>query len=270
MFRSWMAHRRTTRSEDEAYCLLGIFGVNMPLLYGEGIKAFERLQMELLRSSNDESIFAWDKDDDLSWDPARLLAPSRNSYACRWNEKRDFWYSTRRAKMFTRKPYDITNAGLRFEVPEASNSTYRFVDTDGREAIMAALNCLIQDTQHRKLAFMILKRVSCGHYVRKTTKVEDLNRVIPQKQLDWIFNWPNSTRTFRKPDPRRFKDPEASSDDEPYSLAPEKLQSSDIYIHFGDGHHDACDLTEDELIERGLVIPFWQMLHKTDDDANCL
>lgn len=40
---SWTAGRRTTRVEDEAYDLLGIFFVNMPLLYGEGDKAFIRL-----------------------------------------------------------------------------------------------------------------------------------------------------------------------------------------------------------------------------------
>jgi hypothetical protein len=40
---SWAANRNTTRVEDAAYCLLGIFGVNMPLLYGEGEKAFLRL-----------------------------------------------------------------------------------------------------------------------------------------------------------------------------------------------------------------------------------
>jgi hypothetical protein len=33
---SWAAGRETTRIEDLAYCLLGIFDVNMPLLYGEG------------------------------------------------------------------------------------------------------------------------------------------------------------------------------------------------------------------------------------------
>lgn len=36
---AWAADRRTTRKEDIAYCLLGIFDVNMPLLYGEGDKA---------------------------------------------------------------------------------------------------------------------------------------------------------------------------------------------------------------------------------------
>jgi hypothetical protein len=36
---SWASKRKTARSEDLAYCLLGIFGVNMPMLYGEGERA---------------------------------------------------------------------------------------------------------------------------------------------------------------------------------------------------------------------------------------
>ena len=54
----WASHRQTTRAEDAAYSLLGIFDVNMPLLYGEGKKAFKRLQAEIIRKSADESIFA--------------------------------------------------------------------------------------------------------------------------------------------------------------------------------------------------------------------
>jgi hypothetical protein len=55
---SWAAKRTTTRVEDRAYSLLGIFDVNMPLLYGEGWKAFTRLQEEILKKSDDESLFA--------------------------------------------------------------------------------------------------------------------------------------------------------------------------------------------------------------------
>ena len=57
---SWAASRRTTRVEDMAYCLLGIFDINMPLLYGEGNRAFIRLQEEIMKVSTDQSIFAWD------------------------------------------------------------------------------------------------------------------------------------------------------------------------------------------------------------------
>ena len=57
---SWASHRQTSRPEDIAYSLLGLFDVNMPLLYGEGeYKAFQRLQYEIVRSRRDESIFAW-------------------------------------------------------------------------------------------------------------------------------------------------------------------------------------------------------------------
>ncbi|KAK7968011.1 uncharacterized protein PG986_002288 [Apiospora aurea] len=56
----WASKRETSRPEDLAYSLLGIFDANMPLLYGEGgAKAFIRLQEEILRSSNDHTIFAW-------------------------------------------------------------------------------------------------------------------------------------------------------------------------------------------------------------------
>ncbi|KIM52916.1 hypothetical protein SCLCIDRAFT_478751 [Scleroderma citrinum Foug A] len=56
---SWATHRKTTRVEDRAYSLMGLLDVNMPMLYGEGKKAFHRLQLEIIRASNDQSIFAW-------------------------------------------------------------------------------------------------------------------------------------------------------------------------------------------------------------------
>ncbi|KAK1594583.1 heterokaryon incompatibility protein-domain-containing protein [Colletotrichum navitas] len=55
----WLARRETTRIEDMAYCMLGIFDINMPLLYGEGTKAFIRLQEEIINTTEDQSIFAW-------------------------------------------------------------------------------------------------------------------------------------------------------------------------------------------------------------------
>ncbi|KAI0856036.1 hypothetical protein F4860DRAFT_494488 [Xylaria cubensis] len=57
---SWMAHRTTTREEDMAYSMIGIFGVSMTPQYGEGRRAFMRLQEQLLTTYLfDESIFAW-------------------------------------------------------------------------------------------------------------------------------------------------------------------------------------------------------------------
>ncbi|ROW10296.1 hypothetical protein VMCG_02053 [Cytospora schulzeri] len=56
---SWAARRITTREEDIAYCLLGIFGVNMPLIYGEGMNAFIRLQEEILKNCFDPTLLSW-------------------------------------------------------------------------------------------------------------------------------------------------------------------------------------------------------------------
>ena len=55
----WAARRQTTRLEDEAYSLLGIFNINIPTLYGEGRKAFRRLQEEIMKQSPDTTLFAW-------------------------------------------------------------------------------------------------------------------------------------------------------------------------------------------------------------------
>lgn len=46
---SWAATMVTTRVEDTAYCLLGIFDISMPMLYGQGKKAFIRLQEEIAK-----------------------------------------------------------------------------------------------------------------------------------------------------------------------------------------------------------------------------
>jgi hypothetical protein len=59
---SWAANRETKRKEDRAYSLLGIFEVNMSMLYGEGDNAFFRLQEEIIKISADQSIFAWNTD----------------------------------------------------------------------------------------------------------------------------------------------------------------------------------------------------------------
>jgi hypothetical protein len=56
---SWAAGRQTKRKEDAAYCLLGLFNVHMPLIYGEGDQAFQRLQEEIVKRHNDITIFAW-------------------------------------------------------------------------------------------------------------------------------------------------------------------------------------------------------------------
>jgi hypothetical protein len=58
---SWASKRSTTRTEDTAYCLMGLFNINMTLLYGEGgPKAFIRLQKKIMMTlKEDHTLFAW-------------------------------------------------------------------------------------------------------------------------------------------------------------------------------------------------------------------
>jgi hypothetical protein len=54
---AWIEDRETTRKEDKAYSLLGIFDVQMPLLYGEGReKAFKRLLEEVNKATKSEPL----------------------------------------------------------------------------------------------------------------------------------------------------------------------------------------------------------------------
>ncbi|KAI1125477.1 heterokaryon incompatibility protein-domain-containing protein [Nemania abortiva] len=108
---SWASGRATTRIEDQAYCLLGLFGVNIPLLYGEGQRAFVRLQREIMRESDDHSIFAWSsgqaEDDSLN---GGILASSPSQFASsghiRRPETTEFY-----------PPYAITNKGVQISLP---------------------------------------------------------------------------------------------------------------------------------------------------------
>ncbi|KAK1758194.1 beta transducin [Echria macrotheca] len=80
---SWASHRQTTRVEDMAYCLLGIFNIHMPMIYGEGARAFIRLQEELAKETNDLSLFAWTREEPTN-EFSGLLATSPSQFAhCR-------------------------------------------------------------------------------------------------------------------------------------------------------------------------------------------
>ncbi|KAF4937383.1 Vegetative incompatibility protein HET-E-1 [Colletotrichum fructicola] len=68
---SWAAKRTTTKEEDLAYCLLGIFNVMIPMIYGEGNQAFTRLQEQIMKKTPDDSILAWGLSTDSSRGEAR-------------------------------------------------------------------------------------------------------------------------------------------------------------------------------------------------------
>ncbi|KAL7759166.1 hypothetical protein ACKLNR_011593 [Fusarium oxysporum f. sp. zingiberi] len=131
---SWAADRVTTRKEDSAYSLMGIFGINMPLLYGEGDKAFYRLQEEIMRVSDDHSLFAWK---DIA---ARggLLAPTPAAFRgsgniIPWNPFTAY-----------NSPFTITNKGVHMEAPLIAQ------DTSGRG--LCVLHCTTIGTRDKLIA----------------------------------------------------------------------------------------------------------------------
>ncbi|KAI9930342.1 hypothetical protein MW887_011094 [Aspergillus wentii] len=133
---SWAANRHTTRVEDIAYCLMGLFNVNMPLLYGEGDKAFIRLQEEILRGSADQTLFAWQRDDVSHDNPSGLLAQSP------WDFKDSggmvpFLFAKRT------EPVAVTNLGIRVHLPKIRN--------------LLILQC--QDTSKKKLTIPSFKDI---------------------------------------------------------------------------------------------------------------
>lgn len=83
---SWASRRQTSRVEDTAYSLLGLFDVNIPLIYGEGRKAFQRLQEAIMSSTNDQSLFAWGRIVDT---PGEMMKPEQDPRSLPWKEPLD-------------------------------------------------------------------------------------------------------------------------------------------------------------------------------------
>ncbi|KAF2821075.1 HET-domain-containing protein, partial [Ophiobolus disseminans] len=126
---SWAAKRQTKRSEDIAYCLLGLFDINMPLLYGEGQNAFRRLQEEIMKESDDHSILAWD----LSVQPVphHALVTGGGGLAPSPAYFKNYGDIVRSIGPGPVKPYAKTNRGLHIELPLLKQSGQ----------VLALLNC---------------------------------------------------------------------------------------------------------------------------------
>ncbi|KAI0529889.1 heterokaryon incompatibility protein-domain-containing protein [Xylaria digitata] len=149
---SWAASRETTRIEDVAYCLLGIFDVNMPLIYGEGKKAFKRLQEEIIKASpEDHTLFAWgelvekmtdipylitDQEkatemDEISWEASKVTPPLSGLLAespSDFKNSGGFMTSVISSKFYKYAPRgiitslpQIQDTGIRLELPVRYN-----------------------------------------------------------------------------------------------------------------------------------------------------
>jgi len=102
----WASRRETTRAEDRAYSLMGLFNISMPVIYGEGLeKAFERLQREIVTKTTDQSILAWHRPDTVSHS---LLAQSPDCFKASGTVTKLV-----RSPWLTWTSFSMTNLGLR-------------------------------------------------------------------------------------------------------------------------------------------------------------
>ncbi len=109
---SWAASRSTTRIEDAVYSLMGLFNVFMPMLYGEGSRAFIRLQEQIMNQSEDYTIFAW-KATFLSSNHRGLLAHSPDEFLGHANAISRY-YGTHHEH---EHPPTMTSRGLLIDLP---------------------------------------------------------------------------------------------------------------------------------------------------------
>ncbi|KAI0658003.1 HET-domain-containing protein [Cubamyces menziesii] len=181
---SWAAKRQTTREEDKAYSLLGIFGVNMPTIYGEGRNAFIRLQEEILKQVPDQSIFAWGpilrddtllhrnmgpytvSDDSRYWQSRNLFAWSPDAFvnSAGISSIAPETFEKRAGIPFVLSEYTISSYGMRSRMPliplrhSSEKTTY-----------LALLAC--EDIEDRLVAMLLypqsgtMGRYYVGHYV---------------------------------------------------------------------------------------------------------
>ncbi|KAJ8132250.1 hypothetical protein O1611_g1380 [Lasiodiplodia mahajangana] len=198
---SWASRRQTTRLEDEAYCLLGLFGVTMPLLYGEGRRAFRRLQEEIIKELDDESIFAWQGGTDHG-----LLAscPAQFAFSHSIQRSNERPISDSAGDL----PFAITNRGIRISLPVLGNchtvplfsltrvSSEQYLVPNPRhlqggiqERVLAVLNCQQATDTKSRVAIVLNYDDSRGRYTRDVNiglvkiSIDDIAKQATLKQL---------------------------------------------------------------------------------------
>lgn len=138
---SWAAARQTTRTEDMAYCLLGLFDISMPMIYGEGERAFVRLQEEIAKETNDLSLFVWTSKEDEGPEGFRgMFAKSPAEFAncqdvVRWV---DF--------LAPRPEFVMTNHGVRLETS---------LGLEGKKHIVLDLGCCSDTVKGERLGIYL-------------------------------------------------------------------------------------------------------------------
>jgi len=189
----WASRRTTTRQEDMAYSLLGIFDINMSLIYGEGGQnAFIRLQEQIMQDSDDQSIFAWESGlhatigTGLLADSPALFKNSGQIVALRnWHQG---------------EPFQMTNRGLRLYLPLLDSRDNRERD---EQLFQGALACQHKQRNGTVLGILLGKILDSGdQYVRKNGRLYN----IPTDELQVKTRWQSIATIGSVPSPSDIKE----------------------------------------------------------------
>ncbi|KAF5254483.1 hypothetical protein FANTH_741 [Fusarium anthophilum] len=166
---SWASGRETTVEEDESYSLLGLFGISLPLIYGEGGRqAFNRLQRQLIHVYHDDSVFAWKSSQPDPKPGVGILARS----------VKDFWDASKVTAGQYGNAYSMTNRGL-----EITPKYWR--QRSNPDGLIVRLNCRIgsaSDAEDKETGIYLTHDAVADVYYR--TRIHEL--CIGQLDLgDW-------------------------------------------------------------------------------------
>lgn len=171
---SWQARRQTTRAEDLAYSLFGIFDVGMDLRYGERDKAFRRLQEQIINSHpQDESILAWISNELGDDKQPGILAPRPDCF----KDSATLTVASPSHKYVPRTVYHLSNKGLEISVRMGTKTRLFFGNAPnemimfgegltGRKRLEVTLNCWDLGRQSPATVVIGLQRDNRGFFYR--------------------------------------------------------------------------------------------------------
>lgn len=192
----WASKRQTTRTEDRTYSLLGLFDISFPILYGEGSRAFRRLQEEIVRKNFDHTIFAWSLEEEGKT-YSGLLAKSPDAFARSGSIRKMPFdkYSLRFDFGKGRMNYSLTNAGIQISLPYHKLYGHLSVDT-------ACIACIYAETGTAVLIFLRHLDRPTNHFFRTITTSGSLCAL--EDVIRNSLSWNNLNNNFTVVEPERF------------------------------------------------------------------
>lgn len=118
----WASQRTTSRIEDMAYSLLGLFDTTMPIAYGEGARAFYKLMSTIADQYTEPDYFAW------TGKPSQWSLALPSSPLCYGPQASQSDLSTSSA--LGDPAYELTKLGLRIRLILVPASCERLESTD--------------------------------------------------------------------------------------------------------------------------------------------